>query len=215
MESFLVLKSQHHNSDLLRKQIMRESSKNLKEPLEQKQDQALAVDLAVLSKKVILATEKKRFWHNGMGKQMPMLMTSHHSHYSFKVHCKSFNGWLQCEHPQNTPFPLKWKINKISTLNFWETLNIYKLKEVAKITRIFVLAYGTRDWSCNIPTFVTEVGSGVASAVHPRAASLRDKGQLLGEIPEKEQSQVKPCHKLFWVHKCSTMVFIMPGLFWK
>lgn len=69
MESFVVLKSQHHNSDLLRKQMMRESCKNLNEPLEQKQDQALAVDSAVLSKKVILATEKKKgFWHNGMGK---------------------------------------------------------------------------------------------------------------------------------------------------
>lgn len=56
----MVLKSQHHNSDLLRKQIMRISCKNFKEPLEQKQDQALAVDLAVLSKKLILATEKKK-----------------------------------------------------------------------------------------------------------------------------------------------------------
>lgn len=47
----------------------RESCKNLKDPLDQKQDQALAVDLAVLSKKVILATgEKKGFdimeWEN-------------------------------------------------------------------------------------------------------------------------------------------------------
>lgn len=42
----------------------RESCKNLKEPLEQKQDQALAVDLAVLSEKVILATggKKKGFY---------------------------------------------------------------------------------------------------------------------------------------------------------
>lgn len=60
MESFLVLKSQHYNSDLLRKQIMRQSCKNLKEPLEQKQDKTLAVDLAALSKKEILATEKKK-----------------------------------------------------------------------------------------------------------------------------------------------------------
>lgn len=58
MEGFVVLKSQHHNGDLLRKQIMGESCKNLKEPLEQ--DWASAVDLAVLSKKVILATEKKK-----------------------------------------------------------------------------------------------------------------------------------------------------------
>lgn len=57
----MVLKSQHHNGDLLRKQMMRESCKNLEELLEQKQDQALAVDLAVLSTKVILATKKKDF----------------------------------------------------------------------------------------------------------------------------------------------------------
>lgn len=39
---------------------MRQSCKNLKEPLEQKQDKTLAVDLAALSKKEILATEKKK-----------------------------------------------------------------------------------------------------------------------------------------------------------
>lgn len=60
MESFVVLKSQHHNNDFLRKQMMRVSCKNLKEPLEQKEDQAFAVDLAVLSKKVILAPEKEK-----------------------------------------------------------------------------------------------------------------------------------------------------------
>lgn len=119
-------------------------------------------------------------------------MTSHRSHYSIKVHCKSSNGSLQCEHPQNTPFPLKWKINKISnpnTLHFWETLNIYKLKQAARVAQVFVLAYGTGDWSCDIPTFVTAVRW--PSAVHPRAASLRDKGQLLGDILRRST------HKIF------------------
>lgn len=58
------------------------------------------------------------------------------------------------------------------------------------------------------PPLLLELGQGWPSAVHPRAASLSDKGQLLRDIPEKEQSQniseVKLCHKLFQVQKCST-----------